>query len=59
MGDQFDETREMSGRDQSSFSRAISVRREIGANPDHAPLTPFHWTCLDSLYLIKRHWSTR
>lgn len=31
MGDQFDETHEMSDRDQSSFSRAISVRR--GARP--------------------------
>lgn len=31
MGDQFDETHEMSDRDQSSFSRAIIVRR--GAKP--------------------------
>lgn len=31
MGDQFDETHEMSDRDQSSFSRVIIVRR--GARP--------------------------
>lgn len=66
MGDQFDETHEMSDRDQSSFSRAISVRR--GARPRpwldfigfHRVLITYHLisessgtrSIIDSLYIV-------
>lgn len=56
MGDQFDETHEMSDRDQSSFSRAISARR--GARPPPWLPTRFYWISrcvLITHHLISQH----